>query len=286
MELCLKNIPFNLNHTLNCGQAFRWNLINEWWYGVVDKNIIKIRQDGNRLTFFTFPKENNLALIKKYFRFDDNLSKILRDINKDYHISKAIHKFYGMRIIRQESWECLISYICATNTNIPAIKNMIHNLSKSFGEEILRGFYAFPEPDVLSRVSINNLKRCGIGYRAKYILEVAKSFKEFEKNSYENLREELLKKPGVGPKVADCVCLFSLDKLEAFPVDIWITKSVLNNYSKYFDRSFINQIAKKRYKSLTKREYNEINSFGRRYFGRYAGYAQEYLFYYERITKT
>ncbi|MCD6093149.1 MAG: hypothetical protein J7J38_04000 [Candidatus Aenigmarchaeota archaeon] len=293
MELNLKNRPFNLNHTLNCGQAFRWDKIDNWWYGVVKENIIKIKQIDNKLIFFTYPKENNTKLVKNYFRLNDDLNYIIRQINKDKYINEAIRKFYGLRIIRQEPWECLISYICATNTNIPIIRNMIFNLSKKFGEKIKFGnhkFYTFPKACILAKAGLDILKKCGIGYRAEYISKASKmtnnneiQFNRLSKINYQAVKKELLQIPGVGPKVADCICLFSLDKLDAFPVDIWVTRSILELYHKYFDSLFTKKISGKKYKSLTLAEYNKINSFGKKYFGKYAGYAQEYLFYYKRM---
>ena len=282
--------PFNLEHTLKCGQSFRWEKHGDWWYGVVKDKIIKIRQTTDRLQFETFPEKVNIDFVVKYFRLDDDLPYILSKINKDKHISRAIQNFRGLRINRQEPWECLISYICATYKNIPAIKKMILNLSQRFGEKISfdnHVFYTFPKPKDLAKASLEELKKCKLGFRAKSVLKTSKiihkkqfKFKPLKEIGYEKAKRELLSLPGVGQKVADCVLLFSLDKLEAFPVDVWMKRIMLEFYNKYFQRVFVKKVTSK--KSITPNEYREINSFGIKHFGEYAGYAQEYLFHYKR----
>jgi len=193
-------------------------------------------------------------------------------------------------LIRQDPWECLISYICATYKSIPAIEDMVNNLSKQFGSEIILDncrFYAFPGPDSLASATVSELVRCKLGFRARNVREAAKqvengsiNFDELESMRYETAKRELLKLPGVGDKVADCVLLFSLDKLEAFPVDVWMKRTILNNYYEHFDDAFIRKVSEK--KSLPSGEYRRISSFAREYFGEFAGYAQQYLFHNER----
>jgi len=278
--------PFNLDFTLGCGQAFRWNKRGEWWHGVVRERVIKIRQASHRLEF-----ENAEAdFVDKYFRLRDNLSKILPQISKDKQIKAAVKKFKGLHILRQDPWECLVSYICATYKNIPAIKKMLFNLSKRFGDKSVFDsleFYTFPTPAKLAKASIKELVECGLGYRARYVSETAKTIHEkdcelekLRKTSYKKARQELLNLPGVGLKVADCVLLFSLGKLEAFPVDVWIKRIIIKYYANHFTKEFIRKIESRT--SLTISEYEKLNLFGRTYFGKYAGYAQEYLYHFER----
>jgi len=278
--------PFNLEHTLNCGQLFRWKKLRGWWYGVVDGKVIKVKQIRDKMFFQTFPERVEPNFLENYFRLNDNLPKILSRINKDEHVGKAIQRFRGLRIIRQEPWECLISYICATNTNIPAIKNMILNLSKRFGRKIIfedQDFYAFPKPSDLADVDIKQVKMCKLGFRAERVLKTSRIIhnKEFDletlkKLDYKEAKNQLLPLPGVGQKVADCVLLFSLDKLEAFPVDVWMKRVVLEFYPNSFEESFVEKLSCRH--TLTLSEYQTVSSFGRTYFGEYAGYAQEYLF--------
>jgi N-glycosylase/DNA lyase len=236
--------------------------------------------------FQTFPERVDANFIKNYFRLDDDLPFILSRIGKDEHVRRTIRCFRGLRISRQEPWECLISYICATYKNIPAIKNMILNLSKRFGRKITfnsHHFYTFPKPSDIAQASFKEIKECKLGFRAASILETSKivnrgefNLEDLKKMDYEKAKHELLSLPGVGQKVADCVLLFSLDKLEAFPVDIWIKRIILGFYPNYFEDSFVERVSGK--SSITPGEYEIISSFGRKYFGKYAGYAQEYLF--------
>jgi N-glycosylase/DNA lyase len=286
IQLNTLTVPFSLEHTLRCGQLFRWEKLDGWWYGVVGGGVVKIRQIADKLIVQTFPENKTEEFIQNYFRLDDNLLSILSHIGKDDHIKKAIQQCYGLRISHQEPWECLISYICATFKSIPAIKNMIRNLSEKFGKRIAfdgHDFYTFPKPSDLSQAHLEELRSCKLGFRAKRVLETSKildreefNLEDLKKTDYEEAREKLLSLPGVGQKVADCVLLFSLDKLEAFPVDIWIKRAILEFYPSYFEHSFIERTSEK--SSITPREYETISSFGRRYFGKYAGYAQEYLF--------
>jgi N-glycosylase/DNA lyase len=286
--------PFDLEHALGCGQVFRWKKFDCWWYGVVGERVIKIRQTGDKLEFQIFPSESDAEFIEDYFRLDDDLPLILSKIDRDQHIRRAIRHFYGLRITRQEPWECLISYICATYKNIPAIKNMILNLAKKFGKKMRVDnhiFYTFPQPHNLASATLEELKKGKLGFRAKRVLETSRIIHNREFNlealrmaDYEEAKHQLLELPGVGSKVADCVLLFSLDKLEAFPVDIWMKQIILESYSNYFEKSFIEKISRK--SSLTLREYEEISSLGREYFGEYAGYAQEYLFHHKRFRQS
>jgi len=280
---------FNLDVTLCCGQAFRWSKQGDWWYGVVRENVFKIRQVGDDLEF-----ENvDMNFAENYFGLHDNLPKILSQISKDEHVRRAIDMFNGLRILRQDPGECLISYICATFKNISAIEQMLFNLSKKFGDKIhFEGcdFYAFPKQEKLARAKIQELADCGLGYRAKYVSEAAKrvyesdfNFERLRRMSYEKAKEELSNFPGVGFKVADCVLLFSLGKLEAFPVDVWIKRAILKYYASHFPKEFMSKISGDR--SLTSSEYRELSLFGRKHFGEYAGYAQEYLYHYERTQR-
>ncbi|MBT8172299.1 DNA-3-methyladenine glycosylase 2 family protein [Candidatus Bathyarchaeota archaeon] len=294
MEIKLngKLSPFSLESTLNCGQLFRWKKLDEWWYGVVQDRIIKIKQQHEKLFFQFFPNYDNRGFIEKYLRLDDNLSSIFSKINKDDNIRKAIEIFSGLRLCRQDPWECLISYICATYKSIPAIKKMINNISKCYGKKLTfdgYDFYTFPKPNELAQIDPKYLLDCGLGFRTKRVVKTAQLIHDGElvlndlkQIEYSEAKRKLLVLPGVGHKVADCVLLFSLEKLEAFPVDVWIKRVVTTLYPHYFDSSFIKRIANK--SSITQKEYEIISSFGREYFGSYAGYAQEYLFHYIRTT--
>jgi N-glycosylase/DNA lyase len=278
--------PFNLEVTLCCGQAFRWNKQDEWWYGVVGDRAFKIRQAEHELEF----ENTDAGFVKYYFGLHDDLTTILPRISRDDHIKQTVRMFKGLRILRQNPWECLISYICATYKNIAAIKQMLSKLSQTFGNKVRLDnteFYTFPTPEKLAAASKTQLLRCSLGYRADYVHETARTvcnnkfnIERLQKTNYEEARAELLNLRGVGPKAADCILLFSLSKLEAFPVDVWIKRAILRHYSDHFQREFITKIKEK--DTLTGPQYEKLSSFGRSYFGESAGYAQEYLYHYER----
>jgi N-glycosylase/DNA lyase len=283
----LDAVPFNLDVTLCCGQVFRWEKKGEWWYGVVGDQALKARQTRAELEF----DGANEALIVHYFGLDDDLQEISGKIGRDEHIRRALREFWGLRIIRQDPWECLISYICATYKNIPAIRHMLLKLSSKFGEKTtLDGLklFTFPTPEKLAGTTEARLATCGLGYRAKYVQDTSKRIFEndFELESlrqlpYEQAKKQLSRLAGVGPKVADCVLLFSLGKTEAFPVDRWIERVILNHYVEKLPPELAQKLKKRG--GLTNSEYAKLNVFGREYFGEYAGYAQEYLYHYERM---
>jgi N-glycosylase/DNA lyase len=287
IKLDKQKVPFNLEHTLDCGQLFRWQKMGDWWYGVAADRVIKIKQNDEGLIFEAFPDTPNRRFIESYLRLDDNLPSIFSEIGKDEHIREAIRRFCGLRLIRQEPWECLISYICATYKSIPAIKKMVNTMSRCYGKKLTFDgidFYTFPKPADLAQLTCKDLRSCGLGFRAERVVETAKrvdsgnlSLEALKGMDYHEAKRELLGLPGVGQKVADCVLLFSLEKLEAFPIDVWMKRAATNLYASHFDHSFIERVASK--DSITPKEYNTIAQFGREYFGNHAGYAQEYLFH-------
>lgn len=290
IELNRATVPFSLEHTLDCGQLFRWKKIDDHWYGVVADRVIKVKQNNEKLTFDFFPETKNNGFIENYLRLDDDIPTILSVICKDKYMKKAVNLFSGLRLCRQEPWECLISYICATFKSIPAIKKMINNISRLLGKKLTFDgyeFYTFPKPNELAKVSIHDLRACGLGFRAERVLETATLVDEgklvvndLKHLDYEEAKRKILVLPGVGQKVADCVLLFSLEKLEAFPIDVWMKRAITTIYAQHFDPTFIKKISNKG--SITPKEYEIMGSFGREYFGNCAGYAQEYLFHYLR----
>jgi len=290
IHLDLTKTPFNLDHTLSCGQTFRWERQGRWWIGVVNRVALKVRQNNDTLEFKGSSYDVNVGFIRQYFSLDDDLPRIYSEITKDKHVRRAVKQFYGLRLVCQDPWECLISYICATFKNVPAIKQMIRNLSMRFGKSLAfdgQEFHVFPEPEALATASLRDLRLCKLGYRAENVRETAKLIGsgEFELESlkatpYHEAKKMLLSLPGVGQKVADCVLLFSFGKLEAFPIDVWMKRVLLECYPQHFDAGFLKKIRSER--SLTTREYQVLYDFGRSYFGKYMGYAQEYLYHYRR----
>jgi len=272
---------FSLKHTLECGQFFRWNKVGDWYYIMCFDTLARIKQKENSLYYITKPDKPS-EFISHIFRLDDDFDEILSDIDKDDLISSAIKRYKGLRIMRQEPFECLISYVCSANSSISNIKNKLNRTAELFRGEIeLDGHiqYTFPKPDALASVSLEQLKKSKIGYHSKYIKGVASAITSASidlnallKMNYMNTKDELLnlfKGRGVGEKVADCTCLFSLEKLEAFPIDVWVERIMREYYFKG--------------KKASKKE---ISKFAHNYFGNYAGYAQQYLYHFRRSQKS
>ncbi len=285
--MTIERIPLYVDVTLCCGQVFRWDKLGGWWYGVARDKVFKIRQVKDKIEYANIDQR----FVEHYFALDEDLERILDSINKDPHINKAIEQYWGLRIIRQDPWECLISYICATYKSIPAIRHMLNNMARKFGEKVNydgREFYTFPEPERLCDASEIDLASCGLGYRAKYVLATTKrvcqegfDLETLKKLPYLEAKKQLMEFPGVGAKVADCVSLFALGKTEAFPVDVWVKRVILNRYSEKLPAKLYQKLSS--HDSLSSSDYEQLNTFGRSYFGKYAGYAQEYLYHWERM---
>jgi len=285
------DVAFNLDLTLCCGQVFRCKKQGDWWYCISGDKIFKIRQiNGNCLEF----EGVSADFVTAFFGLNDNLVEIEHAISKDSYIAAALKQLMGLRLIRQVPWECLASFICATYKNIVAIEQTLFKMSQSHGEKRCfdgQTFWLFPSAEKLAMTSVHDLEKCGLGYRAKYVQATAKrvyseqiDFEDFRYLSYVEAKKRLFEFPGVGLKVADCVLLFSLGKMEAFPVDVWVKRILLNNYAKCLSQDLVEKLYRR--KSLSNGEYEKLCLFAQNYFGVYAGYAQEYLYHYERSEKS
>ncbi|MEM4311586.1 MAG: DNA glycosylase [Nitrososphaerales archaeon] len=277
--------PFNLDHTLKCGQVFGWERHGDFWYNEIHGTLVGVKQDKERLIFKIKGSVDERILIN-YFSLKDDYHKIEESLKKDELCYKLLKKFKGLRILTQEPFYCTMSFICSTNANIPQIERMIKNLKQRFGEKISfdgKDFYTFPKVKKLAEASVKELRACNLGYRAKYVkksseklLENLVNFDEVRKVNYERAWESLQILDGVGPKVSDCILLFSLHKLESFPLDRWIRKILERNYGSLFNESILGRL---RAGNLSKGKYRRISERLRNYFGEYAGYAQEFLYY-------
>ena len=270
----LKPEFFDLNYTLDCGQVFRWERDGDWWTGVVGDQVIRLSQDHGHLVV---DSKLQPEFFSRYFRLDDNLPSIYENINRDLLIDRAIRKYRGLRLIRQDPWECLISYMLATASSIPTIQKRICLLSRSFGQEIEPGYFSFPDPQTLANADQAALDQCKLGFRTRSIKTAAEEVASGELDldvlfrlEYRYARERLMRLRGIGEKVADCVLLFAFGKMEAFPVDTHI-KQIIQHY--HIDDSYFE----------TCTSMSCMGDWGREYFGRYCGYAQEYLYYQKRV---
>jgi N-glycosylase/DNA lyase len=287
--------PFNLNFTLDSGQVFRWERRGEWWLGVVPGGALKLQQEGETLKCSTSSELLDSAYVSSYFRLGDPLEAVFAAITRDQVLAQAVQRFYGLRLIRQERWECLASFLLATNANIPRIKKMVASLCELYGEPFeFEGerYHLFPKPETLSGASVPELRKCGLGYRAPFIKRVATAvadgavdFSAISKLDYLDSKKVLLKellgeKPllGVGPKVADCVLLYSCDKDDAFPIDVWMARALTASFPKMVGPRLGEKLRRDPSAKISPSEYQRVSDAARSHFGKYAGYAQLYLY--------
>ena len=265
----------NLESTINSGQVFLWKKDQNNWYGINGQDILRVNSLG-KIKSFSKQKTD-------YFREKDNLEEIIKSILKDKITRYAVKKYLGLRLLRQDPFQCFISFIVSSNSNIQKIRIILENICKIFGEKVSfdnKEFFLFPEPKFLASASIQEIKKCGAGYRSKFIIEASEmvysdaiNFEYLKKCKYFKAKEIISQVPGVGNKVADCILLFSLDKTEAFPLDRWMIRILKKYYPKIFELDT---------KSITNRQYNILHEKITKYFGPHSGYAQQFLFKMER----
>lgn len=263
----LKVDHFDIAQIAESGECFRWRKIDDCEYvGVIGNSVCRVKQCDNMVEFDGISETE----FRRYFDLERDYSEIQKYYEKDNVLAEAMWCGNGIRILNQDKFETLISFIISANNNIPRIKKSVEALSKGFGKHIEDEFYAFPTPGELARASLDELKACGLGYRNQYVyktcreIAAGKDLGQIAKLPTELCRKELLKFTGIGPKVADCIMLFSMQKYDAFPVDVWI-KRIME--SLYFGEE---------------RSLNEIARYAKEKFGEYAGIAQQYLFFYVR----
>ena len=273
---------FELKDIFDCGQCFRWNeQLDGSYIGVVGNNVIKVKKEGNEVFFKSVGTDNLQELVTYYFDLNRDYEKIKQELSKiDENMKKSVEFGKGIRILNQDIWETIISFIISANNNIPRIKGIIDRISKTYGNEITfegQNYYTFPEASKLSKASVDDLRKLGLGFRDVRVYETTKIIKEKQvdleelskEKDFEKVRNTLLTLPGVGPKVADCILLFSsLKRWEAFPVDVWVRR-VMNEL--YIHNPEENKVKK-----------DEIFKIAYEKFGNLAGIAQQYLFYWKR----
>ena len=286
----IKNVKsFNLNDVFECGQCFRWNKEDDNSYtGIFLKNVLNVKEEieeNNKNIIITGICDGDIKEVcNKYFDLDRDYEDIKNKLSKvDNYMKESIEYGEGIRILNQDLWEMIISFIISANNNIPRIKKIINNISKAYGEKIeYRGniYYTFPRSKDLKDVTKENLRTLGLGFRDKYIIETTKMIEnndinlvklEQEKDT-KKVRNELLKLSGVGPKVADCILLFStLKRFDVFPIDVWVRR-VMNDL--YIHNEDENKVNKK-----------EIEKIAKEKFGNLEGIAQQYLFNWRRANE-
>ncbi|MDO5779026.1 MAG: DNA glycosylase [Clostridium sp.] len=289
-SVILENVKdFNIKQILECGQCFRWEKITDTNYIVVAyRRVIEVIQDGSKVTILNTTMKDFDEIWKDYFDLNVNYEEVKEELSKDELLKKSVEFGYGIRILNQDPFEMLISFIISARNSIPSIMKTIKKISERWGDKIeYKGniYYAFPTPEQLNEATLEEIKETGASFRSKYIIDtISKVNAAIEAKNNGTLNEELQQFDleyikslpvdechkalqnfmGVGAKVADCIMLFSMSKHSAFPVDVWIKRAMIYFYLAP-DVSL-----------------NKIRVFGRDKFGELAGLAQQYLFYYAR----
>jgi N-glycosylase/DNA lyase len=268
---------------------FLWEEYQNTWYGVYGNYILKFSINKDNSFFFdSFPKLNHWEKI--VFRLDEDIDYISSLFDSDPLVSQLFRTYSGLRLTRQDPYQCMISFACSSNTNIAMIRQMLSKLCRKFGKKAKvdgKMFFTFPTVRNLYNASINELCSCGTGYRAKTIKSIAENLvsgslciSELCQFEYDEAKKELLSIYGIGNKIADCILLFSLDKTEAFPIDVWIGRSLYYYYSDLLERQNLRLDLKS--SKLTSNQYDVVSKIMRQHFGKYAGYVQQYLYFHMR----
>ena len=277
-RVIIKNaIDFEPEHIFECGQCFRWNREEDGSYtGIAYQNILNVKKVGNDVIFNNTNEKDFKEIWVDYFDLNTDYSHIKEEISRNDNImKKAVDFGSGIRILKQEVLETIISFIISANNNIPRIKKSIELICERHGEYLgefnNKKRYAFPEVKVIRNLTVEELKECNTGYRAPYIIKTAQmiaaepiKLSELQKLNIADCEKALLQYHGVGPKVAHCILFFCVGHMAAFPVDVWV-KRVMEHF--YFEKDTPAKI---------------IQKFATEKYGIYAGYAQQYLFYYAR----
>ena len=279
----LKNAnSFELKDIFDCGQCFRWNEQEDKSYtGIFKNNVLNVSKIENDIIFEGMCDAEIEEIVKQYFDLNRDYEKIKETLSKiDQNMKTSIEYGKGIRILNQDLWETIISFIISANNNIPRIKGIIERLSKKYGNEIIykeKSYYTFPTPEQLKDVTVQEYRELGLGFRDVRLYETTKMILENQVNLEElrtnpnthEVREKLLTLSGVGPKVADCILLFSdLKRFEVFPIDVWVRRVMNDLYIKNEDET---KVSKKQIEKIAKEK-----------FGNLAGLAQQYLFYWRR----
>ena len=272
---------FELKDIFECGQCFRWNENENGSYtGVINNGVLNVEKQGEKIFFTGILDQDIKEVVRFYFDLDRNYEEIKMQLsNIDKYLKTSVEYGKGIRILNQDLWETIISFIISANNNIPRIKGIIERISKKYGTEIEwngEKYYTFPTPKQLGKATVEDLRSLGTGFRDIRIYETTQKVLsgEFNLNEVQNkdtlsAREELLTLSGVGPKVADCILLFSTFKrFDVFPIDVWVRRVMNELYIKNEDETKVSK--------------NEISKIANEKFGNLEGFAQQYLFYWKR----
>ena len=273
---------FEPRDIFECGQCFRWNKEPDGSYtGVFKKNVLNVKKADNRIVFKGICTDGIIKTVIDYFDLDRNYEEIKSTLSKvDNNLKTSIEYGKGIRILNQDLWETIISFIISANNNIPRIKGIIERLSAKYGDKITwkeHTYYSFPTPEQLANVTVEDYRNLGLGFRDIRLYETTQmvlngdiDLENLHNEKDTNIvRKQLLTLSGVGPKVADCILLFStLKRFDVFPIDVWVRRVMNDLYIKNEDEKKVNK--------------KEIEKLAQSKFGNLAGLAQQYLFYWKR----
>lgn len=272
---------FELKDIFECGQCFRWNENEDGSYtGVINNGVLNVEKQGKKIIFAGMLDGDIKEVVRFYFDLDRNYEEIKMQLsNIDKYLKTSVEYGKGIRILNQDLWETIISFIISANNNIPRIKGIIERISKKYGTEIEwngEKYYTFPTPKQLEKATVEDLRGLGTGFRDIRIYETTQkvlsgefNLKEVQNKDTLSAREELLTLSGVGPKVADCILLFStLKRFDVFPIDVWVRRVMNELYIKNENET---KVSKK-----------DIMKIANEKFGDLEGLAQQYLFYWKR----
>ncbi len=270
--------PLNLQATMESGQLFRWSKDGEWYRGIIGEHAYALKQAANGLLVNTSAPamEEAERVLQYFFRLDDDLPATYEAMAGDEKLAEAISRWRGLRILRQDPWECLISFVCSSVSNIPRISRNLKALAQAYGRPVSLDhglLYTFPQPERLAYASEGDLLKLGLGFRAGYVVKIVErvaagllDMDALRTAAYQDAKSALMELPGVGNKVADCVLLFSLEKLEGFPIDRWILRGLVDWYG-----------------HSEKSRYQDLAAWAQRRWGMNAGYVQQYIYHHKRL---
>lgn len=284
-QYILKNVTsFEPKHIFECGQCFRWDEEADGSYtGIVKNNVINVKKVDNTIVFSSLGVDNIEELAIDYFDLKRNYEEIKKELSKvDEYLENSIQYGSGIRILNQDLWETIISFIISANNNIPRIKGIINKISQKYGNKIEwkgKEYYTFPSVENLAKAAVEDLRELGLGFRDIRVYETTHKILEKEvdleklhqEKDTQKVKDALLTLSGVGPKVADCILLFStLKRFDVFPIDVWVRRVMNELYIKKEDETKVNK--------------KEIEKLAREKYGALEGIAQQYLFYWKRDT--
>lgn len=280
-NIIINKLPsFDISDIFDCGQCFRWNKTEDGGYfGIVGNKAMKITQSSDEIVFHNTSEKDFKDIWYDYFDLGRSYENIKLSFMSDSTLSEALEYGSGIRILRQQLWECIVSFIISASNNIPRIKKIVEAFAYNFGEEIVytgHTYHAFPTPEKTASLSLDDLSIIKAGFRDKYILDAAAKFLTDPKMNTEYLysvpsaeaKKILMSIKGVGNKVADCVLLFALGKYDCFPIDVWMKR--IMEYC-YFDGQ--------------PQTIPTLAEYAKKRFGNFGGFAQQYLFFYARENK-